>query len=340
MLFPPDRSLSCPQYFSSQEKILIIILLALLANASLAGQKEKQLRVLAEFPTENQMNSFDYVLGRGTHFDTDENAIYYCSQRQHVVLKLDYNGNLIKRIGRNGQGPGEFQLPLVPCVIGDRLVVSDNGNSRIQIFTLDGAYVKQLRMIEGIYSLVSTDNQLYMHLLRQYEKRCNGPAIFARYDLSGKLLSYFGEIGKSDYNSFYNDNAQTIRAFNGELHCLQLYGTTYRIYNPNGELVRELKLEINPLHDKEYKKTGWLYTYRTFVVGKQRIYATHAGRGKIIINVFDREGKYLYAYSTKQETDEVSEVSDMKIIQRKDRRLLLLLVHYPETKFILAELDE
>jgi hypothetical protein len=158
--------------------------------------------------------------------------------------------------------------------------------------------------------------------------------------LNGELLSFFGEIGKSEYNTFYNDNSQTIRAFNGELHCLQLYGTTYRIYNPMGEPVREIKLEVNPLHNKEYRKTGWLYTYRSFAVDEHRIYATHAGKGKIIINVFNREGKYLFTYYIKQETDDISEVSDMKIVLRKDRKLLLLLVHYPDTKFILAELDE
>ena len=325
---------------STKRKLTVLIALLLILMVSMAFSAQRQLKILGEFPSEEQMIAYDYVLDRGSHFDADKEAIYFCSQRQHVVFKLDYTGKLIRRIGRNGQGPGEFQLPLVPCIIGDELVVSDNGNSRIQIFTLDGTYLRQIRMVEGIYSLVSIEHQLYMHLLKEYEKSRNAPAIFGKIDLNGKLLFYFGEIGRSDYHIFYNDNAQSIRSFNGELHCLQLYGTTYRIYNPEGELVRELQLEINPLLDKEYKKTGWLYTYRSFAVDKQRIYATHAGKGRIIINVFDRDGKYLYTYSIKQEGDDVCEVSDMKIIQQKNRRLLLLLVHYPDTKFILAELDE
>ena len=340
MLLPPDHFFLYRLSIGYLKRVFVGLLMALLANVSLAFSSEKVLKILFEFPNEKQMIAYDYILGRGTHFDADENAIFFCSQRQHVVFKIDFVGNLIKRIGRNGQGPGEFKLPLFPCLIGDRLLVSDNGNSRIQIFTLDGAYVKQIRMIEGIDSLVSIDNQLHMLLLKQYEKSRNSPAIFGKFDLDGKLICYFGEIGKSDYNKFYNDNAQTIRSFQGELHCLQLYGTTYRIYNQKGELVREFQLEINPLHDREYKKTGWLYTYRSFVVDKLRIYATHAGKGRIIINVFDRDGKYLYTHSIKQESDDVYEVSDMKIIQQKNKRLLLLLVHYPDTKFILAELYE
>lgn len=337
MLIPPDQPILYPLYPRIRRGSFILFILLLLVNAPLVSPSERALRVLAEFPSEKQMNDFDYVLGRGTHFDADENAIYFCSQMQHVVLKLDFAGNLLKRIGRSGQGPGDFKFPLVPYIVGDTLLVTDNGNSRIQLFTLDGVYLRQIRMIEGVYSLVSIKEQLFMLLLKKSGARGNAPAIFGRYDLNGKLLSYFGNIGKSDYNNFDNDNNQTIRSFNGELHCLQLYGTTYSIYSPEGELVRERQLNVNPLHNEEYRKTGWLYTYKSFCVDSHRVYATHAQKGKIVINVFNRDGEYLDTYSIKQGSDEIYEVADMKIIQQKARRALLLLVHYPDTRFILAE---
>ncbi len=342
MLIPPDQPTLYQLYpgIRRGSYVSFILFILIFACTSLSLPSERTLRVLAEFPSEKQMNDYDYVLGRGTHFDADENAIYFCSQMQHVVLKLDFDGNLIKRIGRSGQGPGDFKFPLVPCIVGDRLLVSDNGNSRIQSFTLEGAYLGQIRMIEGIYSFVSINEQLFMLLLKKYGVGGNGPAIFGRYDLSGRLLSYFGEIGKSEYNNFDNDNNQTIRSFNGELHCLQLYGTTYRIYSPKGQLIRELQLEINPLRDEEYRKTGWLYTYKSFCVDSHRVYATHAQKGRIVIVVFNRDGEYLYTYSIKQSSDEIYEVADMKIVQRRDKKELLLLVHYPETRFILAELSD
>lgn len=325
---------------SRSTRIIIGLLLAFLVNIPSALSSEKVLKIISEFPSERQMIAYDYVLGRGTRFDADEKAIFFCSQRQHVVLKIDFHGNLIQRIGRSGQGPGELNLPLFPYLFGDLLLISDNGNSRIQIFTLDGTYIRQIRMIEGIDSLVSIENHLYMLLLKRYEKSRNSPAIFGKYEMNGKLVRYFGEIGKTDYNDFYYDNAQTVRTFQEQIHSLQLYGTTYRIYNRAGKLVREFQLEINPLHDREYKKTGWLYAYRSFAVDKQRIYATHAGKGRLIINVFDSDGKYLYTHSIKQETSDIYEVSDMKIIQQESRKLLLLFVHYPDTKFILAEIND
>ncbi len=317
--------------------IVVLIVSTIFNSSAISGGQE--LNILYEFPNEKQMIDYDYVLGRGTRFDADDKAIYFCSQRQHVIFKIDYKGNLIQRIGRNGQGPGEFNLPLIPYLFGDRLLVSDNGNSRIQFLTLDGIYIKQIKMIEGISSLVSIDDRLYMLLLREYGNALDSPIIIGQYDIDGHLVKYFGEPFQNNKN-FYYDNAQTIRSYQGQIHCLQLYGATYRIYDRVGNRIRQFQLKINPLDNPEYRKTGWLYAYRSFALGENKIYATHSGKGEIRINVFDCEGNLIYSQSIKQDTDEICEVSDMKIIYQNSRTLLLLLVHYPDTKFVLAELGK
>ena len=339
---PPTEFIFYGKKMSYAKKVIALLVVSILVIISSAISIEKEIKLIREFPTEEQMVTYDYVLGRGAHFDynPDDNSIFFCSQRQHVVMKIDLHGNLIKRIGGKGQGPGEFNLPLFPYIVGDLLFVSDIGNSRIQIFTLDGNYVRQIRMIEGIISLASIKNQLYMLLLRQYEKSTNSPVVYGIYKMDGKLIRYFGEFNKKDYQTFFHDNYQTMRTIRGEIHGLQLYGTNYKIYDKEGSLVKEFQLEINPLHDPEYRKTGWLFAYTSFDVEEEKIYATHAGKGKIFINVFDNSGKVLQKYFIKQATDDVYEVSDMRIIKQEGRRLLLLLVCYPDTKFLLAEIAE
>ena len=323
-------------------KVIILLTVSFLVIISFALSSEKEIKIIREFPNEEQMVAYDYVLGRGTRFDycPAEKSIFFCSQRQHVVIKIDLYGNLIKIIGRRGQGPSEFNLPLFSYVADEFLFVSDNGNSRIQIFTLDGNYVRQIRMIEGILSMVSIENQLYMLLLREYEKSTNSPVVYGIYEMDGKVVRYFGKFDKTDYRTFFHDNIQTVRTIQEKLHCLQLYGTIYRIYDKEGGLIREIQLENNPLLDPEYKKTGWLFAYTSFDVDEEKIYATHAGKGKVFINVFDSGGKILQKYFIKQETNDVYEVSDMRIIKQDGRTLLLLLVCYPDTKFVLAEIAE
>jgi hypothetical protein len=48
-----------------------------------------------------------------------------------------------RQIGRQGSGAGELNDPTDLVIVGSTLYVADTGNHRIQIFTLDGAYVGQ-----------------------------------------------------------------------------------------------------------------------------------------------------------------------------------------------------
>lgn len=51
------------------------------------------------------------------------------------------DGTLIRRFGRQGGGPGEFERSY-PAWLGDTLVVHDPGQSRISLFALDGTLIR------------------------------------------------------------------------------------------------------------------------------------------------------------------------------------------------------
>jgi hypothetical protein len=110
---------------------------------------EQELKIIREFPSEEQMIRDDYVLGKNGLFDWDEECIYFCSQRQHAVFIMDFEGNLIHRLGgRSGQGPGELNFPVRVRVYDNKLYVFDTMNGRIQVFDKKGTYLRQIRMIE------------------------------------------------------------------------------------------------------------------------------------------------------------------------------------------------
>lgn len=54
------------------------------------------------------------------------------------------DGRYLGGFGREGDGPGEFSAPGSITATGDALYVTDRGNSRVQRFTLDGTFVKQV----------------------------------------------------------------------------------------------------------------------------------------------------------------------------------------------------
>jgi hypothetical protein len=86
----------------------------------------------------------------------------YVSDRTDRVSVISPTGNVLRRWGRSGTGPGEllFVAPdgFAPWVVDAELTVapnglvyvSDSGNSRVEVFTSRGHFVRQLRL-EGEY---------------------------------------------------------------------------------------------------------------------------------------------------------------------------------------------
>jgi DNA-binding beta-propeller fold protein YncE len=61
------------------------------------------------------------------------------------VLKFDKNGRFVKSWGGKGAGPGQFQVAHAIAIDREgRLWVADRENQRIEIFTPDGAFVREI----------------------------------------------------------------------------------------------------------------------------------------------------------------------------------------------------
>jgi hypothetical protein len=105
------------------------------------------------------------------------------------IVKLDNNGKFLKAWGTKGSGPGQLSGPHAIAVDRNRRAyVADRGNHRIQVFDEDGNYLDtwpNLRQPDGIH--IASDQTLWLN---------DGvTGRFLKYDLSGKLLSWWGVAG-------------------------------------------------------------------------------------------------------------------------------------------------
>ena len=58
-----------------------------------------------------------------------------CDTFNHRIQVFDLSGKFVAKFGTKGSGMGEFNRPVSAAVLSDgKIVVSDNNNSRIQIF--------------------------------------------------------------------------------------------------------------------------------------------------------------------------------------------------------------
>ena len=109
--------------FNSAEELIVSYVYK---NAAILNKRGERLRSVSK----SQPNAY------GVAVDKDDN-IYVSDSERNCVCKLDKNGELLKRIGRKGGGPGEFRFVRGIAVAGERLFVCDRDNHRVQVLTTD-----------------------------------------------------------------------------------------------------------------------------------------------------------------------------------------------------------
>jgi hypothetical protein len=75
--------------------------------------------------------------------------VYVCDYKANHVKKFDAAGRYLKSIGRQGQGPGEFDMPFHIAATANHLFVYDLRNQRLTALTVEGDYKKSIPLIVG-----------------------------------------------------------------------------------------------------------------------------------------------------------------------------------------------
>jgi hypothetical protein len=73
-------------------------------------------------------------------FDANDN-LYVLDAGNHRVSVFGPDGRFVRQIGRRGNGPGEFSMPIGVAISADgRVVVQDAGNGNLSVFGRDGTF--------------------------------------------------------------------------------------------------------------------------------------------------------------------------------------------------------
>jgi peptidylamidoglycolate lyase len=108
------------------------------------------------------------------------------------VIKFDKDGKFQLEWGSKGSGPGQFNL--VHSVTIDaqhRVYAADRNNNRVQVFDEKGTFIEEWPNIRSATRLVVTnDNALWLAAAAGYNR-------FAKFDLNGKLMTYWGMTGSA-----------------------------------------------------------------------------------------------------------------------------------------------
>lgn len=130
--------------------ILIILLACSLVYAKAENRlndiyKKGSVHIKRELSIEDESLPKGVFLLNPLSLDIDANGnVYICDQKANDVKVFDGNGSYLRTIGRQGQGPGEFNWPEKICVSVNRLFVWEYMHRRLSILSLNGEFIKSI----------------------------------------------------------------------------------------------------------------------------------------------------------------------------------------------------
>ena len=94
----------------------------------------------------------EYLFGTvGSIAVDDDHDVYVLDRQARHVRVYDSDGTYLRTLGRDGEGPGEFKVPIGVAVSNGRLLVRDPANGRVQLFGLETGENEEWRYLPSDY---------------------------------------------------------------------------------------------------------------------------------------------------------------------------------------------
>lgn len=143
-------------------------------------------------------------------FDVSGDTIFISDQQTQQLVAIDFNGNLLWKVGGSGEGPGLFSRIAQLDVNNQYIAVANMGNGRIDLFSKAGKWLESIPVLGSFDISFIDDTTLAV----------------VSYQVSGGIVHLFN-IGGAKVSSFGNGEAfpsSVLGGGNRDLHCA-LFGS-------------------------------------------------------------------------------------------------------------------
>jgi hypothetical protein len=96
--------------------------------------RSADLNLIKELGGDDEEDLFSRISGAVLAKNKD---MYVLDSKGNFLVRYDWNGNLIKRIGQYGQGPGDFNSPMYLNLFNETLYLWDTRNTRVVVMGLN-----------------------------------------------------------------------------------------------------------------------------------------------------------------------------------------------------------
>jgi hypothetical protein len=272
------------------------------------------------------------MISEVTYFTVDEKeSIYALDLRGNNIKVFDKNGKFVRTIGKQGQGPGEINIPTGLLITPENeLLVEDAGNRRLVYFTLEGEFLRNVSVVEknSLTNLVMDNEGNY--LARQFvieDKEFSFEIRKLDKDLNNlftieKIPFTFRDPQKDKMNPFdfvqifFFDSEGQIYYGNPKKYEIQIFSPEGKLkkkitkkYKPEKITEEDIERMMDRIPDmfgarnimefpKEYP------AYEAYSLDEEgrlivRSYTKANGEDNVYLDIFDAEGKYISRFPSK-----------------------------------------
>jgi len=260
-----------------------------------------------------------------------EGTFYVCDFSANQIFKFSEDGSYIKTIGNFGQGPGEFIKPNGLYYFNGKLVISEKGNMRVNIFDNEDRFLRSFKIANVPVSIMCDDSLLYSGVVKRTK---NYKKVISIFNQNGKIIKKFGEL---QFPNNWLANLSEMLIYNNQIYELNEFVPRVRVFSKEGVL--EKKIELNNkayrrLAPENFKKENYKLIHNMFKmkslmlafnVCETGIYAAHykiiKGWKGVVIDRFSFAGELMSTYSI----SELNSFEDFLLMEIDGKKVFYIL---------------
>lgn len=287
--------------------VKIAVAAVLLATGIAASQATSPDRVLLTEKNWFPKDGSNVFLAYPTDIDVSGERVYVCDYQANTIYVFDRSGDLARKIGRFGQGPGEFQGPGSVDVEGERMIVKEQTGT-LNVLSRDGAYQNAFKPITTLASAAVWHDTLYaVTASLRADALLGDDGLISLFSLEGERIRSFGRYLELAPDLTTAASSGYVQVHEGDAYYVSAFYPILRIYDKGGQLKNEVSLRGRDYRSRveenyrfeNYKKGKAPYRiarlFDTVEVNERGIFLGLTG-DNVLIDHYDLNGRYLTSY--------------------------------------------